>query len=157
MTAFGLPLVWLSLVLLLGSASFGPQQTQGWVFPVLKPLAPWATLGQLHALHAVVRKLAHLTEYGVLARLWLLAFLAGRRLGLRPASWTALLVCAACAFLDEGHQAMLLERTGSARDVVLDALGALLVLMAMRVRREAAAAVAPVTAAPAEGRGGIAP
>jgi VanZ family protein len=125
---------WLTLVLFLGSAWFGAQQTQRWVVPVLRALAPSATSADLQAAHAVTRKVAHVTEYSVLALLWLHAVRAGGRGSLRTASWIALLVCVGCAFVDEAHQSMLLTRTGSAADAVLDSLAALTALMIVRTR-----------------------
>jgi VanZ family protein len=149
-----MPLLWLGLVLFLGSAYFGAQQSQGWVLPLLKRLAPHATTGELNAVHVLLRKLSHMGEYAVLALLWLRGFLAARRVSLRRAAWAALLVCIACAFVDEAHQSMLPSRTGSALDVVLDSLGALLMLMLVRARHERvlpAPAVGPAAAAPDAG------
>jgi len=91
----------------------------------------------VEAVHAVLRKLAHLSEYGILARLWFGSLLARVDRTPRRASWLALAICLACAFADEAHQSMLLTRVGSARDVVVDATGALTVLIVSRSRREA--------------------
>lgn len=133
MRRFALALGWLTLVLFLGSAWFGAQQTQRWVVPVLGALAPTASRADLQTAHAVTRKLAHVTEYAVLALLWMRAARA-RRAGLRTASWIALAVCVLCAFVDEAHQSMLLTRTGSAADAVLDSLAALTALVIVRTR-----------------------
>jgi len=134
--AFRLPLSWLGLVLFLGGSGFGIQQTAPWIVPVLKTLAPWSSGHDLHALHVVVRKLGHLTEYAILARVWLHGLFTWRRMSVRAAAWGALLVCAGVAFVDELHQSMLLSRTGSVADMILDALGALLMLMLLRARYE---------------------
>jgi VanZ family protein len=134
MKALRIPLLWLALVIVLGSAHFGAQSTGPWVIPALMWIVPWATPRELQALHVVVRKLGHLTEYAVLARVWLHGLLAWRRVSVRVAAWAALLVCAACAFLDEAHQSMLPSRTGSVGDAVLDCLGALMMLMMLRAR-----------------------
>src|SRR2546422_6850514 len=77
------------------------------------------------------------SEYGILARLWFGSLLARVDRTPRRASWLALAICLACAFADEAHQSMLLTRVGSARDVVVDATGALTVLIVSRSRREA--------------------
>src|SRR5881397_3264302 len=100
-------------------------------------LAPTATPAVVEAVHAVLRKLAHLSEYGILARLWFGSLLVHVDRTPRRASWLALTTCLACAFADEAHQSMLLTRVGSARDVVVDATGALTVLIVSRSRREA--------------------
>lgn len=85
----------------------------------------------------VLRKMCHLTEYAVLALLWFRALLARARQTPRAAAWIALGVCLLCAFVDEAHQAMLPARTGSARDLVIDAAGALGMLIVLRGRRPA--------------------
>jgi VanZ family protein len=132
-----LPVFWATAVFSLGSSHFGAEQTRVIVRPLLRRLAPTATPAVLEAVHAVLRKLAHLGEYGILARLWFGTLLT--RVGRTPrrASWLALAICLTCAFVDEAHQAMLLTRVGSARDVVVDATGTLAVLIVSRTRREA--------------------
>ncbi len=132
-----LPVFWATAVLFLGSSHFGADQTRAIVRPLLHRLAPTATPAVVEAVHAVLRKLAHLSEYGILARLWFGSLLARVDRTPRRASWLALAICLACAFADEAHQSMLLTRVGSARDVVVDATGALTVLIVSRSRREA--------------------
>ena len=139
MKALRVPLLWLAIVLFLGSSRFGALQTGPWVIPALGTLVPWATARDLHALHILLRKLWHITQYAILARAWLHGVLAWRATSVRAAAWAALLVCIACAFVDEGHQSMLLSRTGSVSDAVLDCLGALMMLMMLRARYEARA------------------
>ena len=86
-------------------------------------LLPWATPAQLAALHALIRKAAHLVEYGVLAALW---FRALTREGTRPApaGWVALGIAIGWAALDESLQSRTADRTGSPLDVALDTAGA---------------------------------
>jgi VanZ family protein len=79
-----------------------------------------------------VRKAAHLTVYGILAGLWLRAFLRERALPRSTASWTSLAITVAWACVDELHQTTVPTRTGSAMDVALDAMGAAAVLMLAR-------------------------
>lgn len=133
-----IPTFWAFLVLWLGSAYFGVESTRHVVAPILKWLAPTASPRGLEAAHMLFRKLTHLSEYGLLALLWFRALLASPDRSPRFAAWLALGVCLTCAFLDEAHQSMLLTRTGSARDLVLDAAGALAVLIVSRSRVEAA-------------------
>ena len=149
--ALRVPLVWLAIVLFLGTSSFGITQTGPWLIPLLKALTPWATPRELHGFHIVLRKLWHLTQYAILARAWLVGVLAWRRVTVKCAAWAALLVCVACAFVDELHQSMLLTRTGSAGDAILDCLGALMMLMMLRARYETALAPTVARAAPETG------
>jgi VanZ family protein len=132
-----LPTFWVISVLFFGSAYCGADQTRVFVRPVLQALAPTATPVTLEAVHVFLRKVAHLSEYGLLALLWFGAFIARVDRTPRAAAWLALAVCLTSAFVDEAHQSMLLNRTGSARDFVLDAAGSLAVLVVSRSRREA--------------------
>ena len=131
---FAAALAWTALVLWLGSAAFGAEQTGSVLRPVLRAVAVVTGLG-LSEVHTLLRKAVHFTEYAVLAALWFFA-LAGRR-RVVAASWMALSIALACAVLDEGHQSALSNRTGSARDVVIDASGAVVALSIVRRRREA--------------------
>jgi VanZ family protein len=135
--------LWLVLVLVLGSAYFGPkQQTQHHVVPALHAVAPWMSPGTTQLTHALLRKLSHLTEYAMLAFLWARAFRSSGRRSLPAALGAALVVCMACATVDEIHQTQAPGRHGSVSDVVLDSLGALAMLLVVRARPQMAHASA---------------
>lgn len=70
-----------------------------------------------------LRKSAHLGEYAVLFVLARRAFAGGRVPPIFPGAW-AFLFCVAYAATDEFHQTFVLYRDGTARDVLIDALGA---------------------------------
>jgi VanZ family protein len=133
-TRFALASLWLVLVLFLGTASFAAQETGRFVIPFLKFMLPGAPRSELQAIHIVLRKVAHVFEYAVLALLWYKAVhhVGGRTP--RTAAWVALSICLACAFTDEAHQSMLPSRQGSARDFVIDAFGATAMLTVARGR-----------------------
>jgi VanZ family protein len=135
---FRLALVWLALVLVLGTGYFGPKQTQQSVVPALRVLMPGMPGSVLQTLHAAIRKLSHVTEYAVLALLWVRAFRWKQRLGLTAASWAALAVCVGCAVIDEVHQSIVPGRHGGMGDVVLDALGAAAMLIVVWFRTQLA-------------------
>src|SRR5258708_31701416 len=135
---YALPVLWVALVLVLGSASFAARETATFVLPVLKAVLPGVPVATLEAIHMVLRKVCHLTEYAVLALLWFRALLARVRRTPHAAAWIALGVCLLCAFVDGAHQAMLPMRTGSARDLVIHAHGALGILISLRGPRPAA-------------------
>jgi VanZ family protein len=135
LTRFAVASLWLVLVLFLGSADFAAQETGRFVLPALKFLIPGTPPAQLQALHLILRKLAHIAEYAVLALLW---FKAVHQVGgptRRTAAWVALSICLACAFADEAHQSMLPSRQGSARDFLIDAFGATAMLTIARNRQ----------------------
>lgn len=146
-----LAIVWLALILFLGTASFGPQQTQHHLMPPLGTLAPWLSVSALAAIHMVLRKGSHVMEYAILAVLWFRAFRYRRRLGVGKASWAALALCLACAIVDEVHQASVPGRHGGVEDVVLDSLGAVAALLVVRSRKHVADTGLPSASPPPSG------
>jgi VanZ family protein len=80
----------------------------------------------LHQAHVVIRKLAHVTEFGVFS----VTVFRGIRCG-RPGwrlDWavSTFFIAVAFAALDEWHQSFVPVRQASARDVAIDALGTVL-------------------------------
>lgn len=105
---------------------FSDQQTARVIIPSLHWLFPWASQHQLRLTHMAIRKLAHLTEFGIFSFTVFHGIRAGR-VGWRV-SWalTALLIAAGYASLDEVHQLFVPLRHASPRDVAIDTTGALL-------------------------------
>lgn len=135
-----LPVVaWATLISVLSSDSFSGKHTATLLEPLFAILLPGASPETITATHAVVRKLAHLTEYAVLA---LLVFRALERPDRSPraVALQALLLCALYASVDELHQSFVPSRGASPLDVVLDTTGAALGLvlrLALSVRLSA--------------------
>ena len=126
------PLVWMAVIMWLSGGDFSSDNTASVVGPLLRWLLPWATPGQVDALHALIRKSAHVTEYAVLAVLWFITFTRERRWSPRTSAWVAVLIAVGWACLDELHQASEPSRTASAFDVGYDAAGALLAMLFAR-------------------------
>src|SRR5262245_56481059 len=95
------PVLWMLAIMTASSDLGSAEHTQHWLVLVLRLLAPWATPTQLDALHVLVRKTGHLTEYAVLAALWYRAFHRGQQLAPRSAATIPFLVSLAWAILDE--------------------------------------------------------
>ena len=117
---------WTLLIAWLSSGSWGSARTGDFLLPLLQGLLPWAAPEQLDALHWLIRKTAHVVEYGVLALLWRWA--ATTRDTLRGVV-VPLGLSALTAALDEIHQATTLTRTGSPIDVLLDSSSAMAFLL----------------------------
>jgi len=119
---------WGALVWGLGSDPFSHQTTSRFLGPLLAWLLPDAAAGDLAFWHGLLRKGAHVGEYGVFAGLlWVaLALSTPWRAGVRAAA--ALLAVAALASADEWRQAHTPSRTGSPGDVLLDLTGGSLAL-----------------------------
>jgi VanZ family protein len=114
-----LPVVaWGFVIFTMSTSSFSAMNTSRFIEPMLGWLFPLASKETITVLHALVRKSAHFTEYGVLFWLLLRGPMAGR-------PYLALTVCVIYAFLDEGHQVFVDGRTPSLLDVALDSTGAL--------------------------------
>jgi VanZ family protein len=118
------PVVWMAVIFLLSTDAGSAEHTGRWLAPLLRDLLPAASPTQIEALHGLIRKAAHVTEYAVLAALWFRALVRGRGWSAAAAAWTALAISAAWAALDETHQLFVASRGASIADVGLDALGA---------------------------------
>jgi len=126
------PLAWMGVIFWLSGAAGAPEATASWNFPLLRMLLPWAAPEQLAFVHLLVRKLAHVIEYGVLAFLWHRAFRQSGFAG-RGMSWGAFGIAVGYAAFDELHQGWTRLRSASASDVMLDAAGAGAMLLLLRV------------------------
>lgn len=120
-------LLWIVVINLMSIDLFSAAHTGEVLFKILAWLgvAPshWATV------HFLVRKAAHVTEYGILSGT-LFWSLRGTTLPAVRRAWDfrwariAWLVCLVVAALDEFHQTMVPTRTPAVHDVVIDASGA---------------------------------
>jgi VanZ family protein len=126
------PLAWMAVVWWLSSAQWSAEQTGSVLIPALRWLLPWATGSQIATMHALARKLAHFTEYGILAALWNRAFARGAAASSATAGWAALATSVAWALVDEAHQSTIPTRTGSLVDVGIDGAGAVAAVIATR-------------------------
>lgn len=124
---YWLPAIGVAIMISLFSTHyFSSEQTGHVIIPILRWLFPTASAHTIHLLHVGVRKLAHVTEFGVFS----VAIFHGVRSGRTGwrFSWaiTTLLIAVAYAGLDEWHQSFVPLRDARVRDVAIDALGAVL-------------------------------
>lgn len=127
------PVLWMAVIVGFSTDAGSESHTEHWLLPILRELVPWATPALLEALHWLVRKTAHLSEYAILAALWLRAFVRGRNLSPRTAGFLALAISVAWAILDELHQSLVPSRSASLADVLVDTAGALIALTVAHV------------------------
>ena len=152
-------LLWLAVIAWESTPLMSADNTGHLLLAIARFFDPRITLAQLQLLNGVGRKIGHCLIYGILSLLMLRAWWATLvlpRSATRLPSWTtmvttwraraaglALLSATAAAGLDEWHQTLLPERTGTIRDVALDTAAAavvqLLVLAARAVRGKRAA------------------
>lgn len=136
---YGPLLFWLALIFYASTNAFSAENTSRIVEPLLRWLFPRITEAQLAHAHFLVRKLAHFTEYAMLALLTARAFLSSTKNLLRR-HWLicAILLVACYALTDEYHQTFVPSRTASIYDSMIDTTGgtcALLALAAWRKRK----------------------
>ena len=121
-------LIWLGLIFLGSTDILSAEHTSRFLVPFLRWLDPQISLAALVQIQFAVRKLGHVIEYAVLATLLWRALRHGtpreRRMSiLFVATWLA---CAIFAASDEVHQSFVPSRTASFKDVMVDAVGALI-------------------------------
>ena len=105
---------------------FRSDQTGSVIIPFLHNLLPSLSERQLHMAHVLVRKIAHVTEFGMFS----IAVFIGVRGPHHGWRWNwaivTLLIAVAYAALDEWHQSFVPLREPRVRDVMIDSFGALL-------------------------------
>jgi len=114
------------LISLLSTHYFSGEETGRVVMPLLHWLFPGASPRMLHLLHLGIRKMAHVTEFGLFS-ITIFHGIRGGRIGWRF-SWAlaTLAIAVTYAGLDEWHQSFVPLREARLRDVAIDALGAVL-------------------------------
>ena len=126
-----LPLVaWLVFISYASSDSFSAENTSRIIGPLVLWLHPNTSPETLAWIHFIVRKIAHFTEYAILAYLAARAF----RTSLKPAlanRWflAAFAVVVIYALIDEYHQTFVPSRTASLHDSLIDMTGGLVMLL----------------------------
>lgn len=134
-------LFWLGVIIVESTSALSAEKTSRILYPLLHFLfgvdlahfAPW---------HLVLRKAGHVLGYGILSFLLFRAWRATIAVTGNPrfsAIWASIAISmsALVASLDEWHQTLLLSRTGSMRDALLDTAAAVAaqVLMYLWLRR----------------------
>ncbi len=95
---------------------------------VLTWMTPFLSVLNLQAegFHTVLRKLAHISEYGLLGVLWATELWLGAHTQKGRGAVIRLGFCMLTAFLDETIQLFIPGRSGEVRDIWIDTWGALL-------------------------------
>lgn len=119
-------LLWLVMVGVFSSQSFGSGNTGAVLVSILAFLKIKLSVAKLQLLHYAVRKSAHFIAYGMLSALFFRAVRGPLPKTMWRPLWAivGLAVCLATASADEFHQLFTPGRGGSARDVMLDMTGA---------------------------------
>jgi VanZ family protein len=125
-------ILWTAVVLAASSDAFSGEQTGRFLEAILGALFAHVPHSVLMVAHFAVRKLAHLTEYGILA--WLLYRARGDTQRAWDTRWARFAVAGVLvvAVVDEVHQHFVPSRVGSPVDVAIDLIGGILALIVVR-------------------------
>ena len=119
-------LIWLGVIFIGSTGVLSAEQTSRFIVPFLRWLDPKISIATILSIHFALRKLGHLTEYGILAVLLWRALrgtlTSTRNLGI---ALMVFMVSAVFAASDEFHQSFIPSRTASSRDVMIDICGTL--------------------------------
>jgi VanZ family protein len=121
----------------LGSGIGASNETSRFIRPLLKFLFPAASEELLQFYHGLIRKGAHLAEYGMLAFFAARVFLRSSRIYLKKYWYLAALwLVAAIAVADELNQSLSSVRTGSFNDVMIDIAGGIIMLAVLSLLKD---------------------
>jgi len=130
-------LAWAALIFCLSTRTFSSSFSRGLLSWMLHFLHLQVSSGAFDLLHALLRTLAHLAEYAILALL-LYAFPLEKRQGLwQP--WRAVIciaIATAYSLTDEFHQLFVPGRHASLGDCGLDTIGATLAMLVPYARKQ---------------------
>src|SRR4029077_5846257 len=123
-------IIWLALIFIGSTDLMSAEHTSRIIGPLLHWLFPTISPFTVLRVQFFMRKLAHVSEYAILAVLLYRAFVHTALKGRRALSaGLVLLLCAAYAATDEFHQSFVPSRTASLRDVMIDICGAMLAVI----------------------------
>jgi VanZ family protein len=122
--------VWMGVIFFASTGEFSASNTSRIIGPLLKWLFPDISEENLLLAHYITRKVAHFTEYAILAWLAARAFNTSSRSMLRR-HWflISLLLVIIYSLSDEYHQSFVPSRTGTIYDSFIDMSGGLTALI----------------------------
>ena len=127
-------LIWLGVIFLASTDLMSAEHTSRFLGPFLRWLKPDVTADAIAKVQLFLRKVAHLTEYAILAALLWRAVYSGTNLKIKISTLfvTVWAVSTLIAIADEFHQSLVASRTASIGDVRIDMIGAVVGLMICR-------------------------
>ena len=120
-------LVWILAIYLFSTDTFSSGETSKIIVPILSFFFPHLAPQELNLWHGVIRKLAHITEYFILA-VFTYRSLRHEQTDLVQAKLMTIALVALAASFDELHQKFTAFRTPSPVDVAYDCFGAVCAL-----------------------------
>lgn len=122
-------IAWMLLIFAGSSDILSAEHTSRFIVPFLLWLNPSMSYQTIAAIHMVIRKMGHVTEYAILAALlWRALRGTFSALSRRIIALCTFGVAAAFAASDEFHQSFVPSRTATAHDVFIDCVGVLIAI-----------------------------
>ena len=122
-------IAWMLLIFAGSSDVLSAEHTSRFIIPFLLWLNPSMSYQTVVAIHMVIRKMGHVTEYAILAALlWRALRGTFTALSRRTVSLWTFAIAAAFAASDEFHQSFVPSRTATVHDVFIDWVGVLLAI-----------------------------
>src|SRR5438093_9458359 len=124
-------LIWLGVIFLASTDLMSAEHTSRFLGPFLRWLKPDVTADAIVKVQLFLRKVAHLTEYAILATLLWRAVYSGTNLKIKISTLfvTVWAVSTLIAIADEFHQSLVASRTASIGVVSIVMIGDVSVLM----------------------------
>jgi VanZ family protein len=118
------PIAWTAIILSASTERFSSAHSDLWLLTLADFLKHPLAIATRETLNFLVRKGAHLINYGILGALTFRALRGGR--GMWKMRWAieAIAIASFIASIDEIHQTFVPSRTGTWHDVIVDAAGA---------------------------------
>ncbi|HVQ36005.1 MAG TPA: VanZ family protein [Pyrinomonadaceae bacterium] len=131
---YALLILWMIFISFASTAEFSSVNTSRFIGPFLLWLFPGLSDSQMGAIHFLMRKAGHFSEYAVLAFLARRAFATSTSKFIRHRWFELGLLLVTCyALLDEFHQSFVPTRTASIYDCAIDVMGGLTVLLIFKL------------------------
>jgi VanZ family protein len=136
-------IAWMLLIFAGSSDVLSAEHTSRFLIPFLLWLDPTISYHAIAAIHLALRKMGHLTEYGILAALlWRALRGSFTAVSRQLLSAITFVIAAAFAASDEFHQSFVPSRTAAVQDVFIDCVGALFAITLCVIFSRARAATA---------------
>ncbi len=133
---YGPLIVWATLIFIGSSDLLSASHTGAFLVRPLHWLLPNASESTLAALHFILRKAGHFTEYAILAFLAARAFRTSSNQILQERwFWVSLTLVIVYSLSDEFHQSFVPTRTASIYDSMIDTFGGLTMLVLLAIRQ----------------------
>ena len=131
---YGPLVLWLIVISIFSTAEFSSINTSRFIGPFILWLFPDLSESRLAAIHFLMRKAGHFTEYAILAILARRAFVTSSKAFIERRWFELGLLLVTCfALLDEFHQSFVPSRTASIYDSAIDAAGGVTVLLLFKL------------------------